>query len=228
MVLLLLSVLAATPIVAVPRGDRLKPVDQCFALTRTTPQGEVTIGATRQVVRAATRDGKPVWDVVIHQRISAMKFDMRDHFVVARRDLRPILLENSRDGVLHVRLTYSGDRVKGMRRDKGRDVAIDLNVGRVWEGNLWGLTFAALPLAQGTRFTLPTYHYDKGLTPFDVRVTGSETVATPAGPAAAWTIDVTTSRGMVVTCLIGKDGVELGTRSPQFGSRLGGDCTGLG
>ncbi len=225
---LMLAVLATSPVVAVPDGNRLKPVNQCFALTRTTQQGQATIGATRQIVRATTRDGKPVWDVVIHQRMAAMAFDMRDHFVLARRDLRPILLENTRDGVSHVRLTYSDDRVTGTRRDKGQDVAVDLKVGRVWDGNLWGLTFAALPLAVGTRFTLPNYRYDKGVSQFDLRVTGTETVATPSGPTAAWTVDVTTSRGMVVTYLIGKNGTELGTRSAQFGARLGGDCTGLG
>ncbi|KQM65822.1 hypothetical protein ASE75_06225 [Sphingomonas sp. Leaf17] len=224
---LLLAVLAMSPVVAVPEGRRLKPVDQCFAITRLTPQGETTIGATRQIVRLAKYNGKPVWDVVIHQRIAAMKFDMGDHAILARGDLRPMLFDNTRDGARHVSFAYRGDRVRGTRRDKGVDVPIDLKVGRVWDGNIWGLTFAALPLSVGKRFTLPTYQYDNGIGRFDISVTGSEAVTTPSGPVAAWTVDVTTSRGMVVTYLIGKDGVELGTRSAQFGSRLGGDCTGL-
>jgi len=42
--------------------------------------------------------------------------------------------------------------------------------------NLWGVTFAALPLRERGTYTLPLWQYDKGFGTFTVRVLGSKIV----------------------------------------------------
>jgi len=216
-------------VAVVPDGNRLSAGTSCYAIVRETPQGPVTIGATWQSVREARLSGDPVWDIVVHQRVSNGSFDLRDHFTLARKDLRPIAFDSRKLGKEHVRLSYANGRITGSRTEKDAKVAVDLATPTpVWEGNLWGLTFGALPLAAGGEYSLPFYQYDKGLGAFALRVTGSETVETPGGKIDAWVVNVTSDAGRPVTYLIGKaDGAELGTRAPGFATRLGGDCAGL-
>jgi hypothetical protein len=223
-VALLLTAAAAAP-VTMPDGRRLTPGDRCFVLTLDGKEE----GLTRETIRRVRAGGRPAWDVVIHQSLPGRKFDMRDHFVLNEADLSPIAFDNRRDGIDHVRLTYRGGRVTGSRLDKGATVPIDVVLpGPVVEGNLWGTTFGALPLRAGKTFTLPFYHYDKGIGRFIVTVTGIETIPTPAaGPVEAWTVDVDTGGKTRPTYLISRRGAELGYRAGPFAERLGGDCSAL-
>lgn len=216
-------------VAALPDGDRLKAGTACYAIVRETPAGASVIGATWQSIRQTEVAGQPAWDIVVHQRVANGAFDLRDHFVLARKDLRPIAFDSRKLGKEHVRLRYADGRITGSRMDKDVAVPVDLAAPEpVWEGNLWGVTFGALPLGDGGAYTLPFYQYDKGFGTFTLRVTGSETVETPGGKVAAWTVDAGTGPDRRVTYLIAKaDGAELGTRAPGFATRLGGDCAGL-
>ncbi|MDG6719210.1 hypothetical protein QCE92_13645, partial [Staphylococcus aureus] len=90
------------------------------------------------------------------------------------------------------------------------------------------LSTAAMPLAMGRSFTLPSYQYDRGLGVFTVAVTGTEVVTTPTGRVEAWVLDAGSSADQRLRYLIAKrDGAEIGYSSPQGGQRLGGTCTGL-
>jgi hypothetical protein len=200
-------------------------MDQCFVIERAGRP----IGLTRQIIRASTRDGRRVWDIVVHQKADAMQFDLRDHFVLSRRDLRPISFDSRRNGVEHVRLSYADGRVTGHKTDENGTVGIDTALTvPTWDGNLWGVTFGALPLRLDGSFELPFYQYDQGLGRFSLTTTGSETVQTPSGAVEAWVVDAGTDAKRRVTYLIGKKtGEELGTRAPQFATRLGGDCSAI-
>ena len=219
--MILASLLA---IAALPDGGRLTAGTTCYAIMRDAS----VIGATWQSVRPIEVAGEAAWDVVVHQR-AGDAFDLRDHFVLARKDLRPLAFDSRKLGKEHVTLRYANGRIAGSRVEKGVAVPVDLAAPNpVWEGNLWGLTFGALPLADGGEYSLPFYQYDKGFGTFTLKVTGSETVETSEGRVDAWTVDVGTGSDRRVTYLIGKvDGAELGTRAPGFATRLGGDCTGL-
>ena len=227
----MLALVAGQMAAALPAidGKRIEPVEQCFAMQH---NGK-TIGATFQKIRATQEAGVAAWDVVVHQRIGdGSNFDMRDHFVLRKDDLRPIRFDNESvrgDRHQHVELRYGDGRVTGARQIGEEQTPVDVQLaGPVWEGDLWGVTFGALPLRQGGTYTLPFYQYDKGVGEFTLTVTGSETVNTPAGPVEAWTLDVTTGSGPTATYLIGKEhGTELGSRAPGFASVLGGDCSGL-
>ncbi len=224
MMMALAAAQAAAPVVVKPDGRKLKPVDQCFVIAR----GGQAMGLTRQTIKATTAGGKPAWDVVVHQRIGDGKFDMRDHFVLSRKDLLPISFDNRRNGEEHVRLRYASGRIMGTRTDKGIATPIDVAApAPVWDGNLWGVTFGALPLRDGATFDLPYYQYDQGLAQFTLTVKGSEDVVTPAGTVSAWRVELPGRNGVTTLLLAKRDGAELGTRSGPFTTTPGGDCSGI-
>lgn len=206
---------AAVPVVD---GSVLKPSVACYAIAR----GDTVMGATFQKISAVTAGGVPAWDVVVHQVIGGGKFDLRDHFVLRRSDLTPIAMDSRKSGVEHVRVAY-GERKAVTTRPGAAPVETAFD-GRIWDGNLWGLTFAALPLAQGAHFELPFYQYDKGLGRFTLDVVGSEQV----DGRDAWTVEVTTEDGRKVRYQIGKaDRAELGYYGGGFAQKLGGDCSAI-
>ena len=214
-------VLAMPPVdTAVPDGTKLHEGSTCYTLTR----ADKPIGQTWQRIRAAEEAGAPVWDVIVHQHLANGAFDMRDHFVLRRADLSPIRMDSQRNGAEHVRVRYGGDRIEVER--PGQAMTSFHALGTLWDGNLWGLTFAALPLAEGRTFAVPFFQYDKGLGRFDVEVVGSAQV----NGRSAWLIDVNADggSGRTVRYQISKDPAEeLGTESPMVGQHLGGDCSAL-
>ena len=227
----LLAVLAlqtAAPTV-LPDGGRLSEERKCFTLAMSRDGASRPVGVTWQTVERDTVEGRPVLRVVVHQSVNGGAFDMRDEFVLEAASLRPISLVNTRQGQVHVRLAYGPDRITGERIENGVPTPIDVPLtGPVWEGNLYGQTFAALPLADGAEFSLPYWQYDKGFGTFSVRVTGRETVRTPDGRIEAWVVEAGPDEQRNLTYLISTSGNrELGYRAAQGSQALGGDCSSL-
>ena len=215
---------------AVPDGARLADSQTCYTLSISRDGVSRPVGVTWQTVKRAERDGRPVLEIVVHQSMGGGAFDMRDEFVLDASTLRPLSLINRRKGEVHIRADYADDRITGERTEAGGvvtpiDVALD---GPVWDGNLFGLTFAALPLAEGAAFSLPYWQYDKGFGRFSVRVTGSETVETPSGAVEAWAVEAAPGADAPLRYLIGKaDHRELAYSAAQGSQTLGGDCSAL-
>ena len=227
------TIMAATAAAAMPNldGRRLRAGTSCFTIER---DGKA-LGETLQSVRRRTFEGRDAWDIVVHQRVGTM-FDMRDHFVLDRADLSPIAFDSRRGarvgdrGWHRVSLRYSPSRILGSKTDAMRTTVIDVPIDRkVVDGNLWGLTFAALPLRSGASFTIPNWQYDKGFGAFTVRVVGSEDQATPAGAVPAWVVEAGTDPAQMTRYFITKNQpAELGYRAGPMVQRLGGSCAGLG
>lgn len=209
---------------ALIRDDRA-----CYTISRTLDGTSTPVGVTWQTIEHVQLNGQAVLRVVVHQSVNGGAFDMRDTFTLAADTLRPIRLENDRKGQRHVTLDYAPDRVVGNRIEGGAPQPVDVALPEaVWDGNLFGVTFAALPLATGTTFRIPFYQYDKGVGAFEIRVTGEEVLTTPEGPVEAWTLEVSPGAGQTLTYLIAKTGRrELGYRHPRGGQTLGGDCSAL-
>lgn len=222
MIALLLLALGATPSAA-PIQDS----ETCYSINRLVDGEARPIGVTWQSVKHDRLDGVDVLKVVVHQRGAGGRFDMRDAFVLRADTLQPITFENTRGGALHVSLRYEDGRVVGRRIDDGVEKPVEVALPTpVWEGNLYGVMFAGLPLAEGAAFQLPYYQYDKGVGAFDLRVVGGEMVATPQGPVDAWAVEVTTGADVRITYLIAKEGGrELGYRGQAFNQVMGGDCS---
>lgn len=228
MLLALLAALAVSDPAVVPEGSRLAEGEACYVINAMRDGVAQPIGVAWQTVERGEENGRAVLRVTVHQRVGD-RFDMRDRFTLDANDLRPITLINDRLGAVHVEAAYADDRITGQRIDDGETKPIDVALdGPLWEGNLFGLTFAALPLAEGASFELPYWQYDKGFGAFSVSVTGLETVETPDGPVEAWVLDAGSSPDSRMTYLISKaDNRELGYRSPRGSQMLGGDCSAL-
>ncbi|HEV7227190.1 hypothetical protein [Brevundimonas sp.] len=213
-----------------PDGALLMQGDACYALV---VQDRV-VGATRQTVREAVVDGRRVWEISIHQKADAWNFDMRDRIQVDAVDMRPIRYDSVRAASStmpgqEVHLVYGADRVRGSKTLGETRTDIDVALDRpVWDGNLWGLTFSALPLAEGAELIVPVWQYDKGFGAFTVTVTGSRTVEGPAGTTEAWVLRATDGGRMTTEYLIDKQTrMELGYSAGPMVQRLGGDCSGM-
>lgn len=206
-ILLLAAALGSSVTAPQMVGARLQPGSSCYAIMA----GDKAIGTTAQTIVAATIKGKRAWDIVVHQRLANGSFDMRDHFVVDRATMLPIHMDSQRGversarGWHRISLDYATHRVRGTRETASATQPIDVRLSKsTWDGNLWGLTFAALPLHAGGSYTLPFWQYDKGLGTFIVRVVGSEDVETPAGRKAAWIVEAGDDPAKLVRYTIGK------------------------
>lgn len=205
-------------------GSRLQDGSACYTLydTRTVPA--TPLGLTWQSIHRATLNGRPVFNVLVHQSVG--KFDMLDRYLLDAGDLQPITFSNERNGKRHATLRYERGRVRGSRgKPDGTLEKIDVALpGPTWDGSLYGVLFTALPLANGGSYRVPTYRYDKGLGELNVTVMGQ----TQAGAETAVQVDANTSEPRRTTYLIARDAPrELGYSSGTISQQLGGDCSAL-
>lgn len=216
---------AATPVM---EGARLRAGATCYAITA----GDRPVGTTLQTIAAAREGGRPVWDIVVHQKAGNGAFDMRDHFVVERGTLQPIRMDSQRGrertdrGWHRISIDYARHRIRGTKETATGSTPVDVPLsGPTWDGNLWGLTVAALPLKEGGTYAVPFWQYDKGFGTFTARVVGSEAAETPSGKVAAWIVDAGTDPAQRLRYLIAKETrQELGYAAGPHGQRLGGVC----
>ena len=127
----------------------------------------------------------------MHQKLGNGAFDMRDHFVVDRKTLLPIRMDSQRGrertekGWHRVSIEYGPRSIRGTKETATGSTPFDVPLtGKTWDGNLWGLTFAVLPLKQGGTYAVPFWQYDKGFGTFTVRVIGSDDVDNAKGEHA--------------------------------------------
>ena len=223
--MLLPTVLLALATVAID-GTRIKDESSCYTLYDNRSGTPMALGVTWQTIRRTMLNGRPVLSVLIHQSVGGGKFDMRDRFLLDASDLRPITFTNDRNGKRHVTLRYADGHVRGSRgKPDGTLEAIDVKLpGPTWEGNLYGILFAALPLADGGNFRVPYYQYDKGLGEFSVQVLGQAR----GGTNVAWKVDAGANEQRRSTYLLGRDPPrELAYSSGGVSQELGGDCSAL-
>jgi hypothetical protein len=213
-----------------PQGDRLAHGTWCYAITASKDGATQTVGHTFQSIERTTHDGKPALKVVVHQRMGA-KFDMRDTFLLDAANLQPIEIDNERFGKRHVRDVYDDHGVTETRWDEAGQATTTRKplTHPVWEGNLFGVMFAALPLEQGASYAVPFYQYDKGEGAFAIDVTGKRTIDTPEGKREAIVLQAGPSKAEQIEYLIGASPrMELGYNGPQgFGQSLAPNCTGF-
>lgn len=228
--LLIASAGAAAPASPVLHGNRLQAGTTCYVIER---DGSA-IGETFQSIQTAHVGDVPAWRIVVHQRVSGGKFDLRDEFLVRRSDLRPFSLHSTRGapaaaGWQQVDVNYGPAGISGTRTDaKGaRPIAVSTD-RTVWDGNLWGLTFAALPLRNGGQFQVPVWQYDKGFGTLRAKVVGVERVETPGDRIEAWVVEAGDDPKQLVRYLISKGTRhELGYGAGGMRQRLGGSCKGI-
>lgn len=230
MLVLAMALIAQLP-QAQPFGPRLAAGEACYLMTDSRGGQERPFGRTYQRIDREIVGDREVLRILVHQEIRNGAFSMRDQFVLDAVTMLPIAFESSRNGERHISLAWSAHGISGERHGPdGASEPISVPLASpVWEGNLWGLHFAALPLSEGGRFALPFWQYDKGFGEFSIVVKGSRFVETPVGPVDAWVVEVATDPARPMTYLISRsDARELGYSGGPITQTLGGDCQGLG
>ena len=217
--------LTAALATATPDATRLPEGTWCYALTATKDGASHTVGHTCQSLAHTTHDGKPAVEIVVHQRMGA-KFDMRDVFVLDAKTLQPFELSNTRFGKPHVRDVYEGTRVTETRwDDEGHATTTRKALTRpAWEGNLFGLMFAALPLHAGDEYAIPYYQYDKGEGTFAVKVTGERDIDTALGKTHAIVLQAGPIDQQAEYLIGAQPRIELGYSAGPFGQSLAASC----
>jgi hypothetical protein len=214
---------------AVPDGRQLATGQYCYTITEVKDGAATPVGVTFQSISRGRSDGTDTLAIVVHQHLFSGKFDMRDSLLLRRDDLRPIRLDSDRDGAPHVHLDYTNRHISGWKIVKGtkQPVSVNLN-GPVWDGNLWGETFAAMPLGAGASLTLPTYQYDSGLGTFYIDVQGQRDEALPSGTVAAWVIKAKLSSSPQIEYTVSTHpGLEYAYAAGPSAQHMGGDCKGI-
>lgn len=194
--------------------------------------GDDVIGHARQDIEAASHAGEAVWKITIRQEVPGRSFKMRDEFVVRQANLLPISLISERgsnreaSGWQRVSIAYDGGFITGTRETRGGIVPIrERTETPVWDGNLWGLLFASLPLAPGARFEIPMWQYDKDFGLFQVRVAGSGPVSTPNGTEQAWLLEAGADPDRLVRYVMSKEDLnELSYEAGPMRQALSSNC----
>jgi hypothetical protein len=205
-----------------PNGALIQNESTCYTTSVQKADKLEVLGITWQSIQRAKLGERDVIKVVIHQSMANGKFDMLDSFVLDAKDLQAIEFNNERHGKRHVQLTYSEGRVRGTRlKPDGSSEMIDVVTGTpIWDGNLYGVVFAALPLTHDAQFRLPTYQYDRGLGEFKLKVITQE--------AGVWELEVENDDKLKPRYQIGQTPRrELGYKAGPYVNALGGDCTAL-
>lgn len=218
----LLSALLLNSLSTKPDGTLIQNETTCYTTTAQKGDKIKVIGYTLQSIERGKKEDRDIFNIVIHQRMFGGKFDMRDSFVLDAKDLHAIEFSNERQGKQHVHLSYSANRITGTRlKSDGLTEAIDVPIqGLIWDANLWGITFAAMPLTIGAQLRLPTFHYDKGLGEFNIQVKGLE--------ANIWQLDIGEEGKPKAHYQIGQSPRrELGVKAGPYTSFIGGDCAEL-
>lgn len=220
---------AASNAAIVPDGSVLALGDSCYTITAKQDGKEQPVGLVFQSIQRQEVNGVDALAVIVHQHLSNGKFDMRDSFLLRRNDLRPIRLDTDRNGAPHVHLDYAAQHISGWRMVNGVKEPIDIALdGPVWDGNLWGVTFAALPLKAGGDYRIPTYQYDSGKGTFLVTVKEGRKIDTSAGAVDAWVLETGLKADERVEYLVGKNPPrELGYLAGPMSQHMGGDCSGI-
>jgi hypothetical protein len=213
----------------VPNGRLLALGQYCYTMTALVNGQSKPIGATFQSITRKQVNGIDALAVVVHQRLFNGKFDMRDSFLLRRNNLRPITLDTDRNGSPHVHLDYSEQRITGWKMVSEVKSPIDIAVdGPVWDGNLWGETFAALPLKPGISLTLRVYQYDSGFETFYINVLDQKKERTAKGTLRAWILKAGVKPSEQVEYTVSTHpGLEISYMAGPSSQHLGGDCVGV-
>lgn len=170
------------------QGERLEAGAMYFVLKMDGQEN----GRLWRVLRKTELNGRRVWDIVFHLKLVGR--EVRAHYVVDRASLLPIMMDGTRGrdrsdrNWERIRLRYDARRIWGTRESSSgsKRISVALN-GPTWDGHLLGVMLAALPLAEGGRYTLPTWQYDGGKKQITAEVVGDIVASYDGKPA--WLVE---------------------------------------
>jgi len=176
--------------VAVLDGSTLGPATLKYKTKVSMGQRSMTRPTTR-VLRTATHEGQPVWQIADAAQGGAQT----DTLIVDRASLRPLQRRASGNG--NVTLTFADTSVSGSLSMRGRSMDVNQSFDRPVLGSTANMevAIAALPLEGGFAAQLPVFQLQQQkVSTTTVRVTGTKTVEVPAGSFETYVLE-TTSKG---------------------------------
>ena len=168
-------------------GSALAPATLRYENTVSMGQRSVDRPTTRTLARA-THDDTPVWQVVD----AAQRGAQTDTLVVDRTSLRP--LQRRVGGQASIRLTFDSTSVRGSLTMRGQTRDVQQNFDRPVLASTANMevALAALPLEPGYAARMPVYQLQQqAVATTTVRVTGTDTVETPAGSFETYVLEAT-------------------------------------
>lgn len=168
-------------------GSALAPATLRYENTVSMGQRSVDRPTTRTLAEA-TYDDTPVWRVVDAAQSGAQT----DTLVVDRTSLRP--LQRRVGGQASIRLTFDSTSVRGSLTMRGQTRDVQQNFDRPVLASTANMevALAALPLEPGYAARMPVYQLQQqAVATTTVRVTGTDTVETPAGSFETYVLEAT-------------------------------------
>lgn len=207
-----------------PSSDYLAVGNYCYLSS--VPDGENQKKVVAKVSKKIVKKGEETF-IAIHQVMPSRNFNMKDQFVL-NRDMTPTHFYHSRMGGKSLSIDYDYDGVSTsvfllgqQTNEDGFSLKFD---GKLWEGNLWGTLFTALPLQQNTTFSIPTYHYQNGPSNLEIVDVRKNDIVFNKQSIPVFEVDVNAS-GLMTTYFVSvEDRVELGYENSAFSQWIGGNC----
>jgi hypothetical protein len=186
--------LAAAPAVAAPITER--PAFDLSRLDRSRFEYQVTIQMQGQqiqmdvtrTVETASEAGRPVWRVM---DAGTGPMVLADTIVVDRATTAPIR-RAIRQGPATVNLAYTDAGITGQIQAGPQNIPVQVALAEplTADGGALDLAIATLPLAHGYTTRFNTFNVMmQSVTPYELRVTGTETVTVPAGTYETYVVE---------------------------------------
>lgn len=170
-------------------GSKIKPQETQSVATLQVQGQEIRMQMTR-TIEPATVEGQKAWRIV--DVAETPMGTSKDTVLVDQATLLPI--HRSGGGVVTVRLDYGGDAITGEVGASGQTTPVEtaLEAPVVGDGPGLELFLMGLPLTEGYRTTLRSFDVQQQrVRPFEIKVTGTETVEVPAGTFDTFAVAVT-------------------------------------
>jgi len=168
-------------------GSRLTPATLTYENKVSLGQKSRTRPTTR-VVKAATHDGQPVWQILDATQQGAEG----DTVFVDRSTLRP--LRRGASGQGSATLTFTDTSVTGTLSMRGRTVDVEKQLDQPVLANTANteVALAALPLKEGYSAQFPVFQLrQQQVATTAIQVTGTKTTETPAGSFETYVVEAT-------------------------------------
>ena len=168
-------------------GSALRPATLRYANTVSLGQRSMDRPTTRTLT-ATTHEDTPAWQVVD----AVQGGTQADTLILDRASLRP--LQRRVGGQASIQLTFDSTSVEGslVMGTQSRTVQQDFDRPVLASTANMEVALAALPLAPGYAARLPVYQLQQqAVATITVRVTGTDTVETPAGPFETYVLEAT-------------------------------------
>lgn len=202
-----------------PSGDRLTTGAWTYRMRSGAEGMERDLGTYRVSVRRAFGPSGSTWRIVQRTDLTGAPSAIVDSAWLEPESLRP-LRQSSSSPRGDLELRFRDGSVRGERTAPDgtvEEISEELAPG-TYAASVEAVLMQALPLRQGSRIELPLYSDTRGAVPWEVEVTGSETVVLESGTSLdTWVVSVRVGSLEAIRWVHKWTGVEVRTEARLSG-----------